>query len=131
MKLSACRDRPRGEDERRGVAGQDSYHLLKESTISAKYLAFLQYFRRHHARLAAEAAENGLMKDSKLYRLRMRHNYTQQFVAEALGVATSTLGRWEKDPDKMHIDDLRKAAEFYKVSGMDVESRSRGGEHAQ
>jgi DNA-binding XRE family transcriptional regulator len=65
---------------------------------------------------SAFEAEDGLVKGSKLYRLRVRHNYTQQFVAEALGVAQSTLGRWEKDPDKMHIDELRKAAEFYKVS---------------
>ncbi len=46
----------------------------------------------------------------------MRCNYTQQYAADALGVAPATLGRWEKEPDKMHIDDLRKAAEFYKVS---------------
>jgi transcriptional regulator with XRE-family HTH domain len=64
---------------------------------------------------APEAGE-GTSVWTKLYRLRMRHNYTQKFVAEALDVAPSTLCRWEKEPDKMHIDDLRKAAEFYKVS---------------
>ncbi len=53
---------------------------------------------------------------SKLYSLRMRHNYTQQYVADALGVSPATLGRWEKEPEKMHMGDLRKAAEFYKVS---------------
>ncbi|MCO5276285.1 MAG: helix-turn-helix domain-containing protein [Flavobacteriales bacterium] len=61
-------------------------------------------------------AENGILMGSKLRILRAAHNYTQQFVAEALGVAQPTVSRWEKDEDRIHIGELRKVAELYKVS---------------
>ena len=61
-------------------------------------------------------AENGVLLGSKLRILRAAHNYTQQFVAEALGVGQPTVSRWEKDEDKINIGDLRKVGELYKVS---------------
>ncbi len=61
-------------------------------------------------------AESGILLGSKLRILRAAHNYTQQFVAEALGVGQPTVSRWEKDEDRIHISDLRKVSDLYKVS---------------
>lgn len=59
---------------------------------------------------------NGILVGSKLPILRASHNYTQKFVADSLGVGQPTVSRWEKDEDKIHIGELRKVGEFYKVS---------------
>lgn len=53
---------------------------------------------------------------SKLRILRAAHNYTQQFVAETLGVGQPTVSRREKDEDRINVGELRKVAELYNVS---------------
>lgn len=59
---------------------------------------------------------NGIYVDSRLRRLREAHNYTQEFVAEALGIEQNTLSRWEKAEERLTVEKLRKVAGFYGVS---------------
>lgn len=60
-------------------------------------------------------AEHVALRNSKLKTLRLSHNYTQQYVADSLGVDASTLCRWEENEEKINLGSLRKLANFYEV----------------
>ncbi|MCL4282492.1 MAG: helix-turn-helix domain-containing protein [Flavobacteriales bacterium] len=60
-------------------------------------------------------AEHVALRNSKLKTLRLSHNYTQQYVADSLGVDASTLCRWEENEEKINLGNLRKIASFYAV----------------
>lgn len=51
-----------------------------------------------------------------LYELRMKHRYTQEFVAEQLCIDYSTYGKYEKDAVALKFDQAVKLAELYDVS---------------
>ncbi|MBL7858162.1 MAG: helix-turn-helix transcriptional regulator [Cyclobacteriaceae bacterium] len=53
---------------------------------------------------------------SKLKILREVNNYTQEFIAEALGLDQSTYSKLERNPKKLKAEQAEKLAEIYEVS---------------
>jgi transcriptional regulator with XRE-family HTH domain len=51
----------------------------------------------------------------KLRKLREDHNYTQEYVAEMLGVAPSTLSDYEHGKVRVNMEALEKAAKLFNV----------------
>jgi len=60
---------------------------------------------------------------SKLKVLREVHNYTQEFIAEALGVDQSTYSKLEKNPKSLKVDQAQKLAELYNLEVADILSK--------
>ncbi len=59
--------------------------------------------------------ENGII-GSKLRTLRKKWNLTQQEVAKAIGIASSTLGGWELNKSFPRRKNLEKLLEFYGIT---------------
>jgi transcriptional regulator with XRE-family HTH domain len=57
---------------------------------------------------------------SKLKILREVNNYTQEFIAEALGVDQSTYSKLEKNPKNLKADQAEKLAKLYDVDVADI-----------
>ena len=56
----------------------------------------------------------------KLIEARKKERYTQQQVADALGVSRPTYARMESNPGDITLDDARKLAELFKVDVRDI-----------
>lgn len=57
---------------------------------------------------------------SKLKILREVNNYTQEFIAETLGVDQSTYSKLEKNPKNLKADQAEKLASLYEVDVADI-----------
>lgn len=58
-----------------------------------------------------------LSTQEKLWDLRKEHDYTQEFVAKAVNVATATISKYEnKDNKEFNLAILARLAKFYEVS---------------
>ena len=56
----------------------------------------------------------------KLIEARKKERYTQQQVADALGVSRPTYARMESNPGDITLDYARKLAELFKVDVRDI-----------
>ena len=52
----------------------------------------------------------------RLQELRKREGYSQEQVAEMLGLSRQAISKWESGPGKREIDNLIKLTEIYHVS---------------
>lgn len=59
---------------------------------------------------------------SKLKVLREVNNYTQEFVAETLGVDQSTYSKIERNPKNLKVEQAEKLAKLYDVDVSDIMS---------
>lgn len=57
---------------------------------------------------------------SKLKILREVNNYTQEFIAEALGVDQSTYSKLEKNPKNLKAEQAEKLAKLYEMEVSDI-----------
>jgi transcriptional regulator with XRE-family HTH domain len=57
---------------------------------------------------------------SKLKILREVNNYTQEFIAETLGVDQSTYSKLEKNPKNLKADQAEKLASLYELEVSDI-----------
>lgn len=57
---------------------------------------------------------------SKLKILREVNNYTQEFIAEALGVDQSTYSKLEKNPKNLKAEQAEKLAKLYDIDVADI-----------
>lgn len=53
---------------------------------------------------------------SQIRELRLRRNYTQQAVAEDLGIAHNTISTWENGSRAIDIDSLYKLAAYFEIN---------------
>ncbi|KAA5537048.1 helix-turn-helix transcriptional regulator [Taibaiella lutea] len=60
----------------------------------------------------------------KLKILREAHNYTQQYVADVLEISPNTYSLMERNSEGIKIDRLRRLADLYKLSLVDLISLS-------
>ena len=56
----------------------------------------------------------------RLKMLRMDHNYTQEFVAEALGVSRQAVSKWEKGSSEPSTSNLLALAKLYGISAAEL-----------
>lgn len=56
----------------------------------------------------------------ELIEARKNERYTQQQVADYLGVSRATYAKMEKNPGDITLDDARRLAELFKVSLQDI-----------
>lgn len=53
-------------------------------------------------------------------RLRTQHNYSQQYVADCMGVSKSTVHNWEKGKRQMFAHQFMELCAFYGVRPADI-----------
>ena len=59
------------------------------------------------------------MLRNNLRAYRVKNGYSQENVAELLGICVSTVKNWERNPNKMTFEKLVKLAEIYKCNVKD------------
>lgn len=56
----------------------------------------------------------------RLIEARKKERYTQQQVADFLGVSRMTYRKMERNPDLMTIDDAKRLSELFRVDPQDI-----------
>ncbi len=59
------------------------------------------------------------MLRNNLKAYRVKNGYSQEVVADLLGICVSTIKNWERNPEKITFEKLVKLADIYKCSVKD------------